>query len=200
MTTIAAVQGDDFAVVAFDSMVSEAEEKIFILPRDLPKVVKIGDCILGAAGDLRAVNLISTYDLPVPEPHLHGRNLDLWVSQTFIPDLKDLFDEAGYEKDHEHGSTILAVLNCTIYEIGTLYEWLRDVRGVYSIGTGSPYAMGYLRGQGPGILKDFVSARDAVVRAVELSVEMDPMTGGPVYFEELHTTRSPLRVSLLDRE
>lgn len=188
MTTIAAVQGDDFAVVAFDSMVSEGEEKVFTLPRDLPKVVKVNDCILGAAGDLRAVNLISIYDLPIPDPRLRGRELDLWFGRTFVSELKELFDDSGYEKESEHGSTILAVVNCTIYEVGTSYEWLRDARGVYSIGTGSPYAMGFLRGQGPGIAKDFVAAREAVVRAVELAIEMDPMTGGPVCVEELRRT------------
>jgi len=186
MTTIAAIQGENFAVVAFDSMVCEGDEKIFILPRDLPKVVKINDCILGAAGDLRAVNLISTFDLPIPEPKLRGRNLDLWVGRTFVPELKELFEESGYEKEDQHESTILAVLNCTIYEIGTSYEWLRDDRGIYAIGSGSPYTIGYLRGCGPEITKDFFNARDAVVRAVELAVEMDPTTGGPVYFEELH--------------
>jgi ATP-dependent protease HslVU (ClpYQ) peptidase subunit len=188
MTTIAAIQGDDFAVVAFDSMVSEGGEKVFILPRSLPKVVKVNDSILGAAGDLRAVNLISTFELSIPEPELRGRELDMWFGQTFVPDLKELFEDSGYEKENEHESTIIAVMNCTIFEVGTSYEWLRDDRGVYSIGSGSPYAMGYLRGLGSGVLKDFVAARDAVVRAVELAVEMDPMTGGPVYVEYLKRT------------
>jgi ATP-dependent protease HslVU (ClpYQ) peptidase subunit len=188
VTTIAAVQGEDFAVVAFDSMVCEGEEKVFTLPRDLPKVVKVNGCILGAAGDLRAVNLISTYDLSVPNPNLRGRELDLWFGRTFVPELKELFDDSGYDKEDEHGSTVLAVVNCTIYEIGTSYEWLRDARGIYSIGTGSPYALGFLRGQGSSLFKDFVAAREAAVRAVELSVEMDPMTGGPVCVEELRRT------------
>lgn len=183
MTTIAAIQGADFAVVAFDSMVSEGEEKMFILPRSLPKVVKIDNCIFGAAGDLRAVNLISTFPLPYPDPKLFGRELDLWVGRTFIPKLQEIFEDSGYEKDNEHGSTIIAVLNCVIYEIGTSYEWLRDDRGIYATGTGSNYALGYLWGCGEEIKKDLPSAQAAARRALELSVEMDPMTGGPVYIE-----------------
>lgn len=185
MTTIAAVQGDDFVAVAFDSMVSEGEEKIFFLPPSLPKVVKVDDYIIGAAGDLRAVNLVSTYAMPLPPPELRERSLDLWVGQEFVPSLKELFDEHGYEKDNEHGSTILCALNRTVYEIGTSYEWLRDDRGIYAIGTGSHYALGFLRGAGDGIRKDLTSACDAVVRAVELAAELDPMTGGRVSLEIL---------------
>jgi hypothetical protein len=185
MTTIAAIQGADFAVVAFDSMVSEAEEKIFILPRSMPKVVKLDNCILGAAGDLRAVNLISTFPLPIPKPNLSGSELDIWVGRTFVSGLKDLFDSSGYEKDNEHGSTIILIANFTIYEIGTSYEWLRDDRGIYSIGSGSHYALGYLRGLGPDVRRDFSSAEAAVRRAVELAADLDPMTGGPIYSEWL---------------
>lgn len=185
MTTLAAIQGDDFAVVAFDSLVSEAEEKIFILPRSMPKVVKLDNCILGAAGDLRAVNLISTFPLPYPDPKLSEKELDLWVGRTFVPSLQELFEDSGYEKDNEHGSTVIAVLNYTIYEIGTSYEWLRDDRGIYSTGTGSHYALGYLRGLGPDVRKDLSSAETAARRAVELAAELDPTTGGPVYSEWL---------------
>ena len=185
MTTIAAVQGADFAVVAFDSLVSEAEEKIFYLPRSLPKVVRKDNCILGAAGDLRAVNLISTFDLPTPSQELRGGKLDVWVGRTFVPKLKDLFEESGYEKDDEHGSTIILVVNCTIYEIGTSYEWLRDERGFYTTGTGGFYAAGFLLGAGPDIHTNLESARTAALRSVEIAAALDPLTGGDVHFEEL---------------
>ena len=183
MTTIAAIQGDDFAVVAFDSMVSEGGEKIFVLPRSMPKVVKIEDCIMGAAGDLRAVNLISTFFLPVPDPEVEGRDLDLWVGRTFVPSLKELFEDSGYDNENEHGSTLIVVLNCTIYEIGTSYEWLRDARGVYTAGTGGDFAMSHLIGAGRDIFKDFSLACDTAVRAVEIAAELDPMTNGPVFYE-----------------
>lgn len=185
MTTIVALQGADFAVVAFDSMVSEGDEKVFYLPRDLPKVVRVGDCIFGAAGDLRAVNLLSTFDLPSPDPKLRGKNLDLWVGKTFVPSLQELFDDAGYDKDNEQASTILLVANCTIYEIGTAYEWLRDECGFYTSGSGAPYAAGFLLSLGDTFRKSLDVARDSAVRAVEIASILDPMTGGRIDTEDV---------------
>lgn len=185
MTTIAAIQGDDFVVVAFDSMVSDDDSKIFTLPRSMPKVARRKNCLLGAAGDLRAVNLLSTFTLPVPGAGLQGRDLDLWVGRTFVPDLKTLFQDAGYEKDNTHGSTIIIAVNYTIYEIGSDYEWLRDSRGIYSIGTGGNFAIAHLAMAGPDITKDFSLARETAVEAVELAAELDLRTGRPVYVETL---------------
>lgn len=190
VTTIAAIQGDDFVVVAFDSMVSDGDDKIFTLPRSMPKVVRKRNCIYGAAGDLRAVNLLSTFTLPTPGAGVQGRDLDLWVGRTFVPDLKTLFQESGYEKENTHGSTILIAVNYTIYEIGSEYEWLRDARGIYSVGTGGNFALAHLVMAGPEINKDFSLAREAAVEAVELAAELDARTSMPVYVETLKK-RSP---------
>jgi hypothetical protein len=58
LTTIAAIQGPSWAAIAYDSRVTE-ENRIFVLPKDAGKVVKNGQYIFGAAGDMRAVNLLA---------------------------------------------------------------------------------------------------------------------------------------------
>ena len=49
MTTIAAIQGEGWAVVAYDSRVTE-ENRSYVLPKDAGKVVRNGGYIFGAAG------------------------------------------------------------------------------------------------------------------------------------------------------
>jgi len=183
VTTIAALQGSGFAVVAFDSMVTEGEDKKYLLPRDIPKVVRTKNCLLGAAGDLRAVNLLSNLDLPEPPNNFFGKDLDVWVAKTFVPELKSMFHEAGYEKDNEQPSTILLVANSTVFEIGSNYDWMRDSRGIYAMGTGGGYALGYLYSVGDPSRLTLAAAKDAVIQAVKVAVEFDPCTSEPVYAE-----------------
>ena len=63
MTTIAAIQGEGWAVVAYDSRVCE-DNRSFILPKDAGKVVRNGQYILGAAGDMRALRLLTSSTVP----------------------------------------------------------------------------------------------------------------------------------------
>lgn len=182
MTTIVGVQGENFAVVAFDSLVTEGEKK-FILPRSMPKVVRRGNSLLGAAGDLRVTNLLSSSRLPNPSEKLSGKKLDAWVGKTFIPALRTAFVTAGYDDDGEQASVILASFNAVIYEIGNSYEFVRDARGLYGIGTGSSFALGHLVGM-PGMRKNISLARAAARAAVEIATQFDSGSSHPVHVLE----------------
>jgi len=98
VTTIAAIQGEGWAVVAYDSRVTE-ENRAYVLPKDAGKVVRNGSYILGAAGDMRAVNLLAhTLKPPVPAPTDVGIKLDKFISSKFVPALKACF--SNYSWNH----------------------------------------------------------------------------------------------------
>jgi len=143
MTTIAAVQGKGWAVVGFDSRVSD-DNRIYQLPKNQGKVVQNGAYLLGAAGDMRAINLLSDVLVPPTPPHIIDKELDKFISTKFIPALKKCFDDAQYGEKGEHDSAIIAVVNGVIYDIGSEYDWCRDAHGLYAVGTGSQYALGAL--------------------------------------------------------
>lgn len=189
MTTIVGVQGDGFAVLGYDSLVTD-DDRRYILPKSMPKVIKRDRSLFGVAGDLRALNLVSTGYLPIPSRSLGGRKLDNWVGRTFIPALRFLFDRSGYEKDGQHGSTLLIALNCVIFEIGTNYEYLRDDRGIYAIGSGGNTAMGSLAGSSPDIRKDISVARAAAKLAVEVSTKFDMGSGLPAHVRSVQVDTS----------
>lgn len=180
MTTIVGIQGDDFAVFGYDSLVTD-DDRRYILPKSMPKVVKRDRSLFGVAGDLRALNLVVTSNLPIPPKSLGGKRLDNWIGRTFIPSLQGLFDRNGYEKDGQHGSFLLIAMNCTIYEIGTNYEYLRDDRGIYAIGSGGSTGIGFLSGVGPEIHKDISTARTAAKLAVETATNFDMGSGLPAH-------------------
>lgn len=181
MTTIAAVQGDGWAVVGYDSQVTD-DSRVFILPKDNGKVVRNGPYILGAAGDLRAINLITyVFKPPAPADDIYGIELDRFISTKFIPSLKSCFETANYGEKGEQDSTILVVVRGVIYEIGSNYEWCHDSVGLHGIGSGAGYALGALYNSLGGKNPTVQQARNSVKSAVEIAAKLDSHTGGPVY-------------------
>jgi ATP-dependent protease HslVU (ClpYQ) peptidase subunit len=180
LTTIAAIQGPSWAAIAYDSRVTE-ENRIFVLPKDAGKVVKNGQYIFGAAGDMRAVNLLAhTFKPPVPSPTEVGTKLDKFMASKFVPALKQCFDDAQYGEKGEQDSSVLAVIHGRIYEIGNGYDWCLDESGLYALGSGADYALGAMHSEVEGKKLTLPTARGIVRRAVEIACRLDPSTGAPV--------------------
>ena len=185
MTTIIAVQGDDWAVVGFDSRVTEEGGRSYVLGHGSAKVVKNGSYLLGAAGDVRAINILA-YAFRPPKPEaLTGSRLDRFITSKFVPALRDCFEEHGYapkeaKEQAQHGSTVLAIVNGQIYEIGEDYAWVRDTTGIYSFGSGGDYALGAMYAKAGenisklGIIKTQNAVRDALATAAKLDVGSGP--------------------------
>ena len=190
MTTIVAIQGDGFAVVATDSRISSMDStgfayQISTLGVGTSKVAQNGKYLLGAAGDVRAINVLHhAFVPPTPAPAVKGKKLDQFVTLKFIPALRDAFEDSGYSaqsKDEpaEHGSTIIAVINTTIYVIENDYSWTSDSNGIYAIGTGAPYALGAIQALLPKTKLKLQQAKTIAYKALNITARFDPYTGSP---------------------
>jgi ATP-dependent protease HslVU (ClpYQ) peptidase subunit len=187
MTTIAAIQGENWAVVGYDSRVTEDNSRIYTLPKDNGKLIKNGQYLLGAAGDLRAVNLISyVFKPPTINPTSYGTKLDKFITTHFIPDLKRCFEENSYSKDGEHDSQLLVIVNSTIYEIGEDYSWAHDESGIYAVGSGAHYALGAMHSALESRKRTLSSAKTIVRQALTIASKLDPSTGGPFVVNVQH--------------
>jgi ATP-dependent protease HslVU (ClpYQ) peptidase subunit len=188
MTTIAAVQGPGWAVIGSDSQVSE-DNRTYRLPKGFGKLVRNGPYLIGTAGDLRAINILThAFDPPTPgKPK--GMNLDRFMVSQFIPKLRESFDANGYGREGEHGSVVLACLGGVIYEIGQYYECIRDDDGLYAIGSGGQFALGALRvlkGETPTMAE----AEDVVRSALVAAASFDCNTAEPVVIMNQTRTHS----------
>lgn len=192
MTTIAAIQGDGYAVVATDSRISEfyseGSSQVGTLNSSNGKVANNGKYILGAAGDLRAINLLHhAFSPPACPPNIKGKKLDRFITTKFIPALRLCFEEQGYatpDKDSkmhiaEHDSQIICIINCSIYIIDGDYSWYTNNTGLYSIGSGSSYAIGALTVITSNGRNNVQTAKKAVTKAIGVAARFDPHTGGP---------------------
>lgn len=182
MTTIAGIQGESWAVIGFDSRVTEDNQKIYTLPKDSGKVFKNGNYLLGAAGDMRAINLLHhVFKPPVISATTFGLKLDKFISTHFIPELKKCFEDASYSKDGEHESQLMVIVNGTLYEIGNDFSWATDESGVYAIGSGSDYALGAMHASLETRKKTITTCKTIIRQAISISSRLDPGTSGPIH-------------------
>jgi ATP-dependent protease HslVU (ClpYQ) peptidase subunit len=195
MTTIVAIQGDGFAVVTADSrivsmMENGATSAISHLGGNLSKVSQNGPYLLGAAGDVRAINILHhAFTPPTPPSNLKGKKLDAFITNKFIPVLRETFEKQGYatperEASHiaQHDSTVLVVIHGVVYVLDGDYAWCSDSNGYYAIGSGGDYALGALH-----ILLnkkkslDIPAARGVATKAISTAAKYDVHTGAPYH-------------------
>lgn len=192
MTTIVGIQGNGFAVVCTDSRVSDITDggatQVVTLNESSGKVAANGKYIIGVAGDVRAINILHhVFRPPKVDPHVKGKKLDHFFTAQFIPALRSCFDEHGYstpqndstEHMAEQGSSIIVVVNSTIYTVEFDYSWYSDAHGLYALGSGAQYAMGALHALANKASIDLATARKFAVRALAAAAKFDPFTGAP---------------------
>lgn len=195
MTTIIGIQGPDFALVCSDSRISTMDEggyasQITTLSSNSAKVAENGRYLLGAAGDMRAINILHHAFVPPPvPPGTSGKKLDNFITTKFIPALRDCFEKQGYaapERDTsthiaEQGSTILVVVSGCVYVIDGDYSWTSDMTGMYALGTGSSYALGALHVLGSSKKMTASQAKRVALKAIGVAAKYDPYTGSPFH-------------------
>lgn len=193
MTTIVGIQGDDYAVICTDSRISSFDEsgmayQITTLGTGSSKIAQNGRYFLGAAGDVRAINILHhAFVPPTPTFTTGGIRLDQFITQKFIPALRHCFESTGYampENDAsshiaQHASTIIVVINGVIYIIDGDYSWTSDKTGMYAIGTGSSYALGAIHALSNGKEMELSKAKKVVNKSLSIASKFDPYTGAP---------------------
>jgi len=196
MTTIVGLQGDNFAVVYVDSRISSSDSggyisQISTLKEGCGKVAVNGKYLLGAAGDVRAINILHhVFQPPTPPPNMRGKRLDQFFTAKFIPALRECFEQQGYaipdikeDKEHmaEQASTILVVIHGIIYVVDGDYSWTSDSSGMYALGSGSSYALGALQALATNRKLTIPQAKKLALKALTTAAKFDPYTGPPFH-------------------
>ena len=146
MTTIIGVEYANRCVVLGDSRVV-GDSKIYS-HSDMVKVVTNGNFIIGAAGDVRALQVIlHTWKPPAPIAK-DKENLFQFMISKVVPSLKQQLTECGLleskSADKEFELYVLIAFNGNIFEIDGDLAVSRSDSGYYGIGTGGDYALGAL--------------------------------------------------------
>lgn len=196
MTTLAAFQGDGWAVIGCDSRASDEGGRAMDLAT--PKVVVNGDYLIAVSGASRGGNIAQFGWTPPSPPKMVKTQdaLDKFITNTFIPSLREAYIEAGYEAKWEgeaawNESNLLICVRGVIYPIFSDYSWDRDVRNVYYGGSGGDVALGAMIALGIEKLTDKPEKAVEVVRkAVSIASDWDVYTNSPIVTEIQYAKKS----------
>lgn len=166
MTTIIAVENDKGVTFAWDTQVSWGSRSM----TGCVKVFQNGPVTFGAAGSGRSADILEHMSIPDRKEYEPGFDNKHWVIRTLVPaiirEFKDVDAVESGAFDSE-GSVIFHVGGLTGY-LGANMCFVEDEKGIYAVGSGSPYALGAL------------SAGATPKKAVEIARDWDMYTGGEV--------------------
>lgn len=182
MTTIAAIQGDGWVVMGADTQGTYNEYRIVKMKGD--KVYNNNGILIAGCGQGRGLDILQkAWVAPKPTKRLSPEKLDVWMARTFIPKMRKLFIDSGYDmKDDgdfaQHESVFLIAVQGTLYIIDDDYSFDRDARNYITSGSGGDFAQGALHAQGSKIFKSIEDAKKALIIAVDAAKEFDTNSGG----------------------
>ena len=160
MTTILMKETKSGVEIAYDSQCTAHDA--YELERE--KVFNNNGIIFGVAGLLLLNAELKHAQFPsVPKD---PSQVEKWLTVTFMPHLRRVFDSIMPRRDDVINMAILLVIHNKVYEIGCDTSIGRRVDGLYAIGSGGTIAL--------GAMKHGASLPEALA----ISAETDPYTGG----------------------
>jgi len=197
MTTLIALQHDDWCLIAADSQTTGYGISSDCSP--MGKIAMNHDYLVAGAGFVRGMNLIQHSFIPPAPPRT---NLDKFMVNKFIPRLRKVFVDSGYDikSDGDPASQdneFIVAINGVLYFIDEVYGVERTKNKLYSAGTGSQLALGAASALGAEKAETYEDAIDILHRAVKVAIEFDVNSGGKVQMA-MQTTNNETFVELLD--
>ena len=177
MTTIVGIQGKDYAVLVADSQITE--DNLVTLAISTPKIVVVGKFLLGISGDTRPGDILSYNWKP---PTYHNENPAQFMGKKVIPSIITAFNDNNYDYnkvDKDGGFDYLVAFNGNIFRIACDLSFFQSDVGIYGIGSGGQFALGYLY----SIIKtdtDIAYAKRHARKSVDIASVLDSNTGKPL--------------------
>jgi ATP-dependent protease HslVU (ClpYQ) peptidase subunit len=170
MTCIVGLKANNKVYLAGERGASN-EDSIMHLTK--PKIHKFGPYVVGFAGTMEGQRLAHSFD--PPRPH-EDQDLDQFMHTTFLRYLRDFYDEwwVDFSKDGE--LSMLIGIKDKLYEHHASDMSLNEYSiGYSSIGTGSPFAMGFLYAA-----QSFDNPEKIVEGAVKSAIKFSPTCSGTI--------------------
>lgn len=178
MTTVAAIQGNGWCVIAADSQSSSGNIKSDMSTTG--KIIKNGSYLIAASGTVRGLNILA-HGFSAPTPPKYSR-LDAFMTRSFIPKLRNTFIDNGYEIKPDNSiasfdNDIIVSIKGIIYSIDEAYGWERSAKNLYTSGSGSDLALGAMVALDGCTCSSMKSAIDITTKAVAIATKWDMCSG-----------------------
>jgi ATP-dependent protease HslVU (ClpYQ) peptidase subunit len=179
MTTLVGIQGPDFVVMAADSQITDNDQRIISI--QTPKIVSIGKYLLGVTGDSRPGDILMYNWKP---PAYKYQDPVQWMGKRVIPSIYAAFKDFGYDvNDKEANFCYLIAFDGMLFSIGPDLSFNASENGLFTAGSGGPYALGYLYSLKPGSYRALLMAKVVAERSVKIASVLDINTCPPIQLE-----------------
>lgn len=181
MTTLAAYQGDGWSVIGCDSRASDEGGRPMTIATH--KITENNGYLIAGSGASRGSNILQ-FGWKPPKP-TKLEDLDLFMTQKFIPAMRKVFIDAGYDMKEDgdaaaQDSDFIISIHGVIYPIFEDYSWDRDSRGIYYGGSGGDVALGVMEALHINKAKTPEQAKKIIHRAIEVACMWDIYTSAPI--------------------
>jgi ATP-dependent protease HslVU (ClpYQ) peptidase subunit len=179
LTTLIGIQGPDFVVMGADSQITDNDQRI--ISTQTPKIVRKGKYLLGVTGDSRPGDILIYNWKP---PLYKNQDPVEWMGRVVIPSIYNAFKDNGYEpNDKEANFCYLISFDANLFSIGPDLSFNGSENGLFTAGSGGPYALGYLYSLKPSSYKSLLMAKVIAERAVKIASVLDINTCPPIQLE-----------------
>jgi hypothetical protein len=191
MTVLAAFQGNGFSIIGADSRATDQAGGHYILSNPKLTTDEYDNYVFAITGATRGGNLLQQGWTPPTPPTWQGINeLDKFMTRDFIPQMRDVFVDSGYEgitfdgESVTHDTNFLISVQGVIYPVFNDYSWDRDMRGIYANGSGGDIALGVMVGLEIEKCKnDEKKAKAIIKKAIEKACQWNAYCALPVVIE-----------------
>ena len=181
VTTLAAIQGPNFVVMAADSQVTEGDQRIISV--QTPKIVHVDGYMLGVTGDSRPGDILTYSWRP---PTYRGEHPVDFMGAKVIPSMHKAFRENGYDlpgKDSDNTFSYLVSFNAYLFSVADDLSFNCTEVGLFAAGSGGNYALGYLYSLPRRSYNTELLSRVAAEQAVKIGCVLDINTAPPIQVE-----------------
>lgn len=180
MTTLAAIQGEGWCVVAADSRATD--ESGFPMQVVTGKIFKNGPAVIAGAGSVRGINILQ-FGWKAPKRTV--ASTDLYMTKTFIPSMRKAFLDSGYDMKSdttaaENDNDFLVAVGGILYNVASDYSWERCRGNLYVAGSGGKLALGALVALGANKTNSADDAVKLLNKAITVAMTYDVFSGGQV--------------------
>lgn len=172
MTCIVGIKADGYVAMGGERGASNDD---MIVNLSNPKIIKNGPYLIGYAGSMEAQKMQYSFEPPTPKP---DDDLDKFMHTEFLRALKDYYDEWGIDTSRDGEVSMLIAIGDRLYEHHSADLSLNQYTNQYmAIGSGSPYAIGYLHGATSMSNKE---PEELVENAVKTAIKFSPTCSGQI--------------------
>ena len=178
VTTLVGIQLEDRCVLTADSQITE--DNLRTISTATPKIISVGKYLLGITGDSRPGDILSYNWTP---PSYKGADPIQWMGKKVMPSIITAFKENGYDpyeatKDKDAGFDYLVAFNGNLFHIATDLSFIQSDVGLYGLGSGGAFALGYLSGLATAAIH--LKPERHAEKAVQISSMLDINTFPPI--------------------